>query len=131
MEERFVLELNESEEWPSIRVTSDSWMEITSITLWDDKEATFPLEKTFDVTAENLPLIKEGFRLDGPGAWAAMVTYGDKTSSAGVEVVEESDETAVVYNLQGVCVRKATTITDALETLPEGLYIVNGKKIIK
>lgn len=26
--------LNESEEWPSIRVTSDSWKEVTSITLW-------------------------------------------------------------------------------------------------
>ena len=123
--------LNESEEWPNIRVTSDSWKDITSISLWDDKEATFPLEKSFDVTAENLPLIQEGFRLDGPGAWVTMVTYGDKSSSVNVEVVEETEGPAMVYNLQGVCVRKAATVADALESLPKGLYIVNGKKIIK
>lgn len=101
--------------------------------LWDYKGQTMPVNAAIEIPYDYkvVNAFKEGFRLDGPGAWVTMVTYGDKTSSVGVEVVEVSDETAVVYNLLGVCVRKAATIADALETLPKGLYIVNGKKIIK
>lgn len=121
--------LNESEEWPNIRVTSDSWKDITSIPLWDDKEASFPLKKTFDVTAENISLIKEGFRLDGPGTWVSMVTYDDASTS--VAVIEAAQTSALVYNLQGVCIRKAASANEALEGLPSGIYIVNGKKIKK
>ncbi|MDE7396652.1 MAG: hypothetical protein K2M98_02880, partial [Muribaculum sp.] len=126
-----IAKLNASEDWPSIRVTSDSWQDITSITLWDDKDAAFPLEKTFDVTAENLPLIKEGFRLDGPGAWVTMVTYNDKSTTGIENIVVEAEEGAIVYNLQGVCIRRAKSYSEAIENLPSGLYIVNGKKIIK
>lgn len=123
--------LNANEEWPSIRVTSDSWKDITSIPLWDDKEASLPLEKIFDVTAENLPLIQEGFRLDGPGAFVTMVKYCDKAPASIDTTVALFEKGATVYNLQGICIRKATSVNEALNNLPSGIYIVNGKKVKK
>jgi hypothetical protein len=36
-----------------------------------------------------------------------------------------------VYNLQGLCLRRAVPAANALAGLPSGLYIVNNKKIMK
>ncbi len=36
-----------------------------------------------------------------------------------------------VYNLQGIAVKIGSSTADALEGLPRGLYIVNGKKVVK
>lgn len=50
-----------------------------------------------------------------------------------VEVAEAAAATAVVnvYNLQGMVVKAGVSEADALEGLPRGLYIVNGKKVVK
>lgn len=55
-------------------------------------------------------------------------TYGPITIYSGIDdITAEDSELYTVYNLQGMpLLREATT--DALRTLPEGLYIVNGKK---
>lgn len=50
-----------------------------------------------------------------------------------VEVAEAADAPAIVnvYNLQGMVVKAGVSEADALEGLPRGLYIVNGKKVVK
>ncbi|MBD5233746.1 MAG: T9SS type A sorting domain-containing protein [Bacteroidales bacterium] len=49
-----------------------------------------------------------------------------------IDVVDYNAETLVnVYNLQGVVVRKGVRYENALSELPAGIYIVNGKKIVK
>lgn len=47
----------------------------------------------------------------------------------GVDMVETSyADNVIVYNLQGVKIRQAESAETALCNLPEGIYIVNGKK---
>ena len=50
-----------------------------------------------------------------------------------IEVAEAPAAPAVVnvYNLQGMTVKTGVCEAEALEGLPNGLYIVNGKKIVK
>lgn len=36
-----------------------------------------------------------------------------------------------VYNIQGIIVKKGVEISNALSELPAGIYIINGKKIVK
>ncbi|MDE7142641.1 MAG: hypothetical protein K2O33_07105 [Muribaculaceae bacterium] len=50
-----------------------------------------------------------------------------------IEVAEASAAPAIVnvYNLQGMAVKTGVSEADALEGLPCGIYIVNGKKIVK
>lgn len=50
-----------------------------------------------------------------------------------VEVTEAAAAPAIVnvYNLQGMVVKAGVGEADALEGLPRGLYIVNGKKVVK
>ncbi len=50
-----------------------------------------------------------------------------------IEVASSQAEPGVVnvYNLQGMAVKVGVNETEALEGLPHGLYIVNGKKIVK
>lgn len=57
------------------------------------------------------------------------VEYGEYTDLSGVESVTENASSAVkaVYNLQGVCVAKSA---DSLSSLPAGLYITGGKKVV-
>ena len=46
-------------------------------------------------------------------------------NSSSVEKLDAENSTIEIYNIQG------TKITDGLENLPKGIYIINGKKIIK
>lgn len=47
-----------------------------------------------------------------------------------VESVEAENGIVNVYNLQGICVKKGVKTAEAIENLPAGLYIVNGKKVL-
>ena len=38
--------------------------------------------------------------------------------------------TMVVYTIYGVKVRTARSITDALEGLPQGIYVIGGRKFV-
>ena len=50
--------------------------------------------------------------------------------TTGVENLESDSATSTVYNLQGIVVLKNASTAD-INALPAGIYIVNGKKIVK
>ena len=53
--------------------------------------------------------------------------------TTGADTIEASYEEipTTVYSMQGFVVKKNVTISEALATLPSGIYIANGKKYIK
>lgn len=56
------------------------------------------------------------------------------TKSAGIENVTINDAasaSSVIYDMQGRAINVADSIGDTLNSLPSGIYIVNGKKIRK
>lgn len=57
--------------------------------------------------------------------------YGELITSVIDGVASETNEPVDVYNLQGVKVRGNVAPADALESLPKGVYIVGGKKVVK
>ena len=60
--------------------------------------------------------------VDGTGEYSGILS--------GVEnVISDKASTGDVYNMQGICVKRAAT-TEDLNTLPTGIYIINGKKIV-
>ena len=60
--------------------------------------------------------------IDGTGEYSGTLT--------GVEnVISDKVSTGDIYNMQGICVKRAAT-TEDLNTLPTGIYIINGKKIV-
>lgn len=65
-----------------------------------------------------------------PASLTMVVNSGQATF---IGVVDSSDANALVnvYNIQGMLVKKGVVNAEALEGLPAGLYIVNGKKIVK
>lgn len=57
--------------------------------------------------------------------------YSDADKNTGVdEVTVEANEMTDVYNLQGIRVRSNVKTDEALQGLPRGIYIVNGRKMI-
>ena len=50
---------------------------------------------------------------------------------SGVDSVDDDNQSVVdVYNLQGVCVRKGVQRGEATQGLPQGIYIINGEKVL-
>ena len=49
----------------------------------------------------------------------------------GIENVTAADAKVNVYNLQGVVVKTNVNTANALDGLKQGIYIVNGKKVVK
>ena len=68
-----------------------------------------------------------------PGEEVAKVNFFSwNLDATGVEAVESGmDEIVDVYALSGVCVRSQVKKSKALNGLQKGIYIINGKKIIK
>lgn len=64
---------------------------------------------------------------------ATMVMKVNGQVLTGVSVAEADAAPAIVnvYNIQGIAVKTGVSEAEALEGLPRGLYIVNGKKIVK
>ncbi|MCM1070322.1 MAG: hypothetical protein NC210_04485 [[Clostridium] fimetarium] len=64
---------------------------------------------------------------------ATMVMKVNGEVLTGVSVAEADAAPAIVnvYNIQGIAVKTGVSEAEALEGLPRGLYIVNGKKIVK
>lgn len=56
--------------------------------------------------------------------------YAKATSTAIATIKTDRQGSFSVYNTQGQLIRKAQTINAALQQLPAGLYIVNGKKVL-
>ncbi|MCM1066247.1 MAG: hypothetical protein NC418_01575 [Muribaculaceae bacterium] len=142
-------------------ITSDNYItfknvEITSGTpgTWNFTYTTLKMTGTW--AAANVPAncyyFSDGKWLlsDGSISTVAFSSYIDATGienlpeemkwnsdagSSDVTIVEsvigETVEYVNVYSLQGVLLRKGVHINSALDELPSGLYIVNGKKIVK
>lgn len=63
--------------------------------------------------------------------WGKFLNIVEVFDYSGVEdVVEDTPELVDVYNLQGVMVRKGVQRSEATQDLPQGIYIINGKKIM-
>lgn len=62
-------------------------------------------------------------------ASAVIVPRGNTTGGIDATVADNTNTATDVYNLQGVIVRSNVAIENAVDNLPSGLYIVNGKKI--
>ncbi len=57
---------------------------------------------------------------------------GDGTTTGIDSTVAEADATVDVYNLNGILVRQNVKMSEALDGLQKGIYIVNGtKKAVK
>ena len=51
-------------------------------------------------------------------------------ASIDVLTEEPTDKTAIVYNLQGICIGKYKTKAEAIRNLGKGIYIINHQKIV-
>lgn len=56
--------------------------------------------------------------------------YTFRHGQSSVTLLQTGDEGVTIYTPTGICVARNAS-TDILSTLPAGIYIVNGKKIIK
>lgn len=56
--------------------------------------------------------------------------YAKATSTAIATIKTDRQGSFCVYNTQGQFIRRAQTIGAALQQLPAGLYIINGKKVL-
>jgi hypothetical protein len=54
------------------------------------------------------------------------ISYKVGVNALGVD----DDELINVYNVAGILIRKGVKASEALEDLPEGIYIANGKKVV-
>lgn len=59
------------------------------------------------------------------------VTFGSLETAIHSATVGASAVRVNVYNVNGQCIRRGVAAKDALSGLASGIYIVNGKKIIK
>ena len=41
------------------------------------------------------------------------------------------EQTHDIYSLDGRLVRKQTTLSEAYRSLPKGIYVINGQKVMK
>lgn len=68
---------------------------------------------------------------DGENYSLAMTTVSMDDPITGVETKEiDADAIVDVYNMQGIVVRREVKYGEATRSLPAGLYIVAGKKVI-
>lgn len=120
---------HDTKDWPKVVCRcADGWGEIFTVDLTEYREDTnvaLPMVKSVTVTENMLAALAKGFNFGGCGTSIEKVTLtqlGTPTAVRGIEAVAEG-ETAI-YNMQGLRVRAA------LNELPAGLYIVNGKKVL-
>lgn len=78
------------------------------------------------VTINNMVLAKDG-RGVSPQAVTANLPIGETTSISNIE----QGKFVNVYDLKGFCLKSNVTIQQALKNLPKGVYIINGKKVVK
>lgn len=59
------------------------------------------------------------------------VVFGSDMLVDGIRPVPQTNGAVDVYTLKGVCVRRGVAEASALKGLRRGVYVVNGKKVIK
>ena len=78
------------------------------------------------VTINNMVLAKDGCSVS-PQAITTNLPIGETTSISNIE----QGKFVNVYDLKGFCLKYHVTIQQALKNLPKGVYIINGKKVVK
>lgn len=78
------------------------------------------------VTINNMILAKDGYGVS-PQAVTAYLPIGGSTSIGNVE----QGKFVNVYDLNGFRLKSHVSIQQALKDLPKGVYIVDGKKVVK
>lgn len=74
----------------------------------------------------------ENFILSGPQNKEVRYTFTIEGSGViGITNTENPNALTNVYTTNGVCVRENVKVSEALNGLQKGIYIVNGKKVIK
>ena len=62
---------------------------------------------------------------------ASRSTEGDDDDVTGIETIEEAPALAEPYDVYDLSGRKVRHQVNSLDGLPDGVYIVNGKKVLK
>lgn len=101
----------------------------TSSTATIDLKGIDVKESLADVNALLCQLNPEGGE---PFNVTSIVLRGGDDTSTDTPEIDMADDTATVdvYNLQGMAVRRNVNAADALVGMPQGIYIVNGRKHI-
>lgn len=148
-----VKSINEASEWPQVFLCAD-WVNVIQYMLWE-VEGEFPCTVSYKWTSQ-VAKIFDGIqmRVRGDGATITAVTISDEAEGEIVsnwvyegEEEDKGDEPGtddpdtgsvssieanngvVVYNLNGVKILESDNAA-SVNTLPKGLYIVNGKKVV-
>ena len=124
------LELNSDEEIEAPFIINNTGFDayIASryvVTINEDNTATLTAEKALPNGFFTLHIPKATFLIDGKLSRLVTVDF-DKS---GINDILDDNVAVNVYNLNGVQLVKAGTKED-LGTLPNGIYVVNGKKVI-
>lgn len=59
-----------------------------------------------------------------------VVLHINNTTAISKTSLNKDFKTVNVYNIQGVLVKKGVEVAKALEGLPKGIYVYNGKKYV-
>ena len=81
-------------------------------------------------TDETLPAFRAAVKGDGSHD-TYRLSFDGKLVGISAPALTPDAATADVYTVDGKLVRRAADATRALEGLPAGIYIVNGKKVVK
>lgn len=81
-------------------------------------------------TADTLPAFRAAVKGDGSHE-TYRLSFDGKIVGISAPALTPEAATADVYTVDGKLVRRAADATRALEGLPAGIYIVNGKKVVK
>lgn len=81
-------------------------------------------------TDETLPAFRAAVKGDGSHE-SYRLSFDGKIVGISAPALTPEAATADVYTVDGKLVRRAADATRALEGLPAGIYIVNGKKVVK
>ncbi len=112
----------------SILLSTPTPPEVLSIVLYDD----YPSKVKLYVPAGS----GEAYRNHEKwGVIPTIIEYdvnGPDPTTSGIEsaVADEADAVVDVYNLQGVRVRNGVQRSEATQDLPQGIYIIDGEKVI-
>lgn len=63
------------------------------------------------------------------GSQSEVSLYGQSTATDIQQIEQQQQGVVTVYDLAGRFVCRTTTLKQALQQLPQGLYIINGKKV--
>lgn len=122
-------------------VTTTSVNDVRNVVSWK-VEDVYPdhtntsVERNFDYDEQGR-VVKSVLLLDsGSTKFTYLYTYGPVTIYSGIDdAISDADDASeadggyTVYNLQGIRLLHGAG-ADALKSLPEGLYIVNGRKTV-